>query len=92
VHNPAELRSPLTSSDSLEALPDNHPEDEELRELQERFKLANITADPVFYPASKTFIVPFTHPDDDDDVEHAASGSNKSGSGLPFFQKLRKQL
>jgi hypothetical protein len=98
VHNPAELRSPMSSSDSLEALPiggglnhpENRPEDEELRQLQERFKLANITADPVFYPSSKTFIVPFTPPDDDD-VEHAASGSNKSGSGLPFFQKLRKQ-
>jgi len=97
VHNPAELRSPMVSSESLEALPIGGglpemkvQEDEELQQLQERFKLANIAADPVFYP-SKTFIPVPTDDDDDGVTEHHASGSNKSGSGLPFFQKLRKQ-
>jgi hypothetical protein len=103
VHNPAELRSHMSPSDSLEALPlGGHPDnnalpedDEELQQLQERFKLANISADPVFYPStSKTtpVFIPGPAPDEDDDViEHHASGSNKSGSGLPFFQRLRKQ-
>jgi len=99
VHNPAELRSPSSSSESLESLPllndiinSETSTDEEMRQLQERFKLANIAPDPVFHP-SQTFI-PLPQNDSEeglDDVSSPHSGSSKKGSGLPFFQKLRKQ-
>jgi len=95
--------SPKTSSESLELLPPGisqnpNAEDnfeDEFQQLQERFKLANIATESVFYP-SQTYIPlpPETH----DDVDETAativsSGSNlkMKGSGLPFFQKLRKQ-
>jgi len=79
--------------------------DEEMRQLQERFKLANIAPDPVFYP-SQTFIPLAQQQDyyDDevsagvlDDVSSPHSGGSflnnhrEKGSGLPIFQKLRKQ-
>jgi len=95
--------SPKTSSESLELLPPGisqnpNAEDnfeDEFQQLQERFKLANIATESVFYP-SQTYIPlpPETHEDVDETAATiVSSGSNlkMKGSGLPFFQKLRKQ-
>jgi len=99
VHNPAELRSPsLSSSESLESLPllddiinsETSP-DEEMRQLQERFKLANIAPDPVFNPSQSFIPLPQNDSGSLDDVSSPHSGPSKKGSGLPFFQILRKQ-
>jgi hypothetical protein len=83
VHNPAELR------EGLDLLPQNDsetPEEVELRELQERFKLANLAPDPVFYPTPQP-AGPFTSLS----ADSSPSVPSKKGSSLPFFQKLRKQ-
>jgi hypothetical protein len=82
VHNPAELR--MSSDDSGESLPLSNEtnEDEEMRQLQEQIKLANLAPDPVFYGA-QSFPLP---PD-----AGSSTGASKKGSSLPFFQKLRKQ-
>jgi butyrate response factor 1 len=73
VHNPAELRN--GTNDTMQSLPDE--EEEEFRQVQEQFKLANLAPDPVF---TESF-----------PLHDASSTDSKKGSSLPFFQKLRKQ-
>jgi len=75
VHNTAEIRPADMKSDLSE--------DEELRQVQERFKLANLAPDPVFTQAYPLSDVP--------SAAAVAIESGKKGSSLPFFQKLRKQ-
>jgi len=77
LHHHSEPQLPLLSQDNSE--------DEEMRQLQERFKLANLAPDPVFYPTSRptfTSVMP---------TDSSPSVPSKKGSSLPFFQKLRKQ-
>jgi len=89
VHNTAELRNSPSDSPTdspIEQLPlVTETEDEELRQLQEQFKLANLAPDPVFYPTQ-----PFT-PLMTTDVPAHSPVVSKKGSSLPFFQKLRKE-
>lgn len=86
VHNPAELRLP--TGDGMDDLPlgDTTEEDEELRQLQERLKLTQLAPDPVFL--SPVTAPPFRSLSE---PTPASTSSKKGGSGLPFFQKLRKQ-
>jgi len=91
VHNTADLlrNSPNDSptNSPLELLPlVTDTEDEEVRQLQEQFKLANLAPDPVFYPTQG-----FTPIMTSDDMPAHSPVVSKKGSGLPFFQKLRKQ-
>jgi len=88
VHNPAELRLP--TGDDMDNLPleDTTAEDEELRQLQERLKLTQLSPDPVFL---SPVAAPFRSLSSERSTPSASTSSKKGGSGLPFFQKLRKQ-
>jgi len=89
VHNPAELRMAADDGDDDEMMKSLTSEaagedDEELRQVQERFKLANLAPDPVFTQACFPVNLPV-------DVASSTTDGSKKGSSLPFFQKLRKQ-
>jgi len=66
----------------------NSVEDEELRQLQERFKATNLAPDPVFYP-SQSFTT--SHHQLATGPSSPATTVPKKGSSLPFFQKLRNK-
>jgi len=89
VHNPAELRLNTDDDDDVNTVSAiRSEEEEEVRQLQERFKLTNLAPDPVFYPTSAQSnfnVLPA-------EVGNTSSGGvSKKGSSLPFFKKLRKE-
>jgi butyrate response factor 1 len=88
VHNPAEIRLP--TGDGMDDLPlGDTAEDEELRQLQERLKLTQLAPDPVFI--TPVAAPPFRSLSSERATPAPSTSSKKGGSGLPFFQKLRKQ-
>jgi hypothetical protein len=84
VHNPAEIRL-MQDENAVDDAIQQQPED--IRELQEQFKLTQLSPDPVFLTQSLSV----RDIRDGGVHETSVATTSKIGSSLPFFQKLRRQ-